>query len=156
MSNNKGTMKSLLSFGLVVLLNSYSFGQDTLRFNKKPEVIIKSWYPEFKEYPKLKFGEPKILYTKIPDFENMLIRNNDINLIVKNDFITIVETEKTNQYLVTINKSDSTFVNFEVWMDIGKFTILFMENSKWIDIKKIYPLKNNRVLLQTVTLEIEN
>ena len=89
------------------MLSSLSYGQDTIRLAKKPEVIIKSWYPEFKEFPDLKIGESKILFTIIPDFKNTSIRDNDINLISQNDSVEIIETDKTNQYLITVKPSDS-------------------------------------------------
>ena len=149
-------MKLLSVLGLIFLLNSYSYGQDTLCLKRKPEVILKSWYPEFKEFPKLKVGENKILFTIIPDFEKISIRDNDINLEVKNDLAKIEETDKTNQYLVTVNRSDKTYIEFEVWFNIGNMTILVLDNSKWTDIKKIYPCKDNRVMLQKIKLKIEN
>ncbi len=149
-------MKLLPILGVFILLSNQSFGQDTLRFDRKPEVILKSWYPEFKEFPKLKVGVTQILFTIIPDFEKKPIRDNDINLIVKDDLAKIEETEKTNQYMVTVNQTDSRYVEFEVWLDIGNLTMLLMENNKWTDIRKIYPFKENRVMLQKVKLKIEN
>lgn len=150
------TMKLLSVLGLFFLLNNFSYGQDTLRLKRKPEVILKSWYPEFKEFPKLKVGENKILFTIIRDFEKMSIRDNDIKLVVKDDFAKIEETDKTNQYLVKVNPSDRSSVEFEVWFDIGNLTILVMDNYKWTDIKKIYPCKDKRVMLQKIKLQIEN
>lgn len=150
------TMKLLSVLGLIFLLSSFSYGQDTLRLKRKPEVILKSWYPEFKEFPKLKVGENKILFTIIPDFEKLSIRDNDINLVVIDDLAKIEETEKTNQYLVTVFHPDKSYIEFEVWFDIGNLTILVMDNSKWTDIKKIYPCKDKRVMLQKIKLKIEN
>lgn len=149
-------MKLLSVLGLIFLFNLYSYGQDTLRLKRKPEVILKSWYPEFKIFPKLKFGESKTLFTIIPDFEKMSIRDNDINLEVKDDSVKIKETEKTNQFIVTVNHPDTTYIDFEVWFEIGNLTILVMDNSKWANIKNIYPCKDNRVMIQKIKLKIEN
>ncbi|MBS3912869.1 MAG: hypothetical protein KG003_00065 [Bacteroidetes bacterium] len=149
-------MKLILALGLILLLNCYSYGQDTLRLERKPEVILKSWYPEFKEFPNLKVGETKILFTIIPEFEKLSIRDNDINLVVDDSLVKIHETEKTNQYLITVNQTNSTCVEFEIWIDVGILTILLKENNKWIDIREIYPFKENRVMLQKVKLKIEN
>jgi hypothetical protein len=102
-------------------------------------VILKSWYPEFKESPKLKVGTTKILLTIIPAFKKMPIGHNNIDLVVKGDFVKIKETDKPNQYVVTVSNSNSSYAEFEVWFDIGKSTILLRENAKWIDIRKTYP-----------------
>ena len=77
------------------------YGQDTVYLMKRPKVILQSWYPEFKEFPKLRIGEGKILFTIIPDFEKTRIRDNDINLISLNSAVNIEETDKENQYFVT-------------------------------------------------------
>jgi hypothetical protein len=148
-------MKILSILGLMLLLNNYAHGQDTLRLLKKPNVILKSWYPEFKESPKLKVGVPKIMFAIIPAFKQMPIGHNDIDLVVKGDFVKIIETDKPNQYLVTVSNTDSSYAEFEVWFDIGKSIILLKENAKWIDIKKTYPFKDNRVMLQKIKLKIE-
>lgn len=150
----KTTMKFVLALGLLLLLNGNSYGQDTLRLEKKPEVILKSWYPEFKEFPYLKVGDTKMLFTIIPEFENLSIRDNDINLEVNDSLVKIEETGKTNQYLITVHETNSIDVEFEIWFDIGARTILLKEMNKWTDIRKIYPFKENRVMLQKVKLKI--
>ncbi len=137
------------------MVKSYTYGQDTLRFKSKPEVVLKSWYPEFQNFPKLKLGQSKVLFTTIPNFEKTLIRDNDINLVVKDNLVKIQETDKTNQFIVTVTKSDILNVDFEIWFEIGILPIFILENSKWMDIRKIYPLRNNRVMLQKVRLDIE-
>lgn len=85
----------------------------------------------------------------------MPIGQNDIDLVVKGDFVEIEETDHQNQYLVTVGDTDSSYAEFEVWLDIGKLTILLRENAKWIDIRKTYPFKDNRVMLQKIKLKIE-
>ncbi len=148
-------MKLISTIALIILWNSHSYAQDTLLLERKPEVILKSWYPEFKEFPNLKVGENKILYTIIPDFENQSVRNNDINLIVLDSLVKIKETEKLNQFLITVNPTHLTYTEFEIWFDIGNSTILIEENTQWTDIKKIYPCSGNRVMLQKVKLKID-
>ena len=150
-------MKSILTLGFLFLLFLEVRGQDTIRLVKKPHVILKSWYPEFKEFPTLKVGIAKVLFTKIPDFGKTSIRNNDINLIVKSGLIKIEESEdKKNQYLVRVDKIDSTYIEFEVWLDLGNFVILLLQESKWRDIRHIYPINGNRIMLQTIKLKVEN
>ncbi len=127
-----------------------------MRIERKPKVILKSWYPEFKEFPYLKVGDTKILFTIIPDFEKLPIRDNDINLEVDDSLVKIKETEKTNQYLITVDKTNSAYVEFEIWFDLGTLTILLNENYQWMDIQKIYPFKENRVMLQKIKLKIKN
>jgi len=148
-------MKYILTFGLALLFINL-FGQDTVRINRKPKVILKSWYPDFKDFPSLKIRESKILYTEIPDFEKLSIRDNDINLKVKNDNVVIKETEKSNQYLVTIKTTKEAYVVFEVWFDVGKKVILLKHNSKWQDIRSLYTCNGNRVLIETIRLRVKN
>ncbi len=146
-------MKFILSFLCTFLLLPI-YGQDTLRLKKEPRVILKSWYPEFKEFPALKIGEQKILFAYIPDFENTPMYNNDINLEIRNGAAEVVETEKTNQFLVTVNKTDAEYIELEVWLDIERTSILLKQNTAWIDIRKHYPIKDNRVLVQVIKLKI--
>ncbi|MBB3697036.1 hypothetical protein KMW28_21670 [Flammeovirga yaeyamensis] len=149
--NINSTLISLI----LLFLPSLSYGQDTIRLDRKPKVIIKSWYPEFKEFPDLKIGERKILYTKVPDFKVTSIRDNDINLITQDDSILIKETEKTNQYLITVNPTDSNNVEFEIWFEMTDKTILINQEGSWIDIRTLYPIKGNRILIDTVKLKIK-
>ena len=139
--------------GMIALSNS-AFGQDTIRLMSKPQVIVKSWYPELKKFPKLKIGETKILFALIPDFENYPVRDNDINLVTSNSQINIEETEKINQYLVTVNPTNETFVEFKAWFEIGNNTILLKQNSNWINIEEIYTVKDNRILIDIIKLKI--
>ncbi|MGL4597519.1 MAG: hypothetical protein ACRCYO_08330 [Bacteroidia bacterium] len=146
-------MKLLLSFFCAFFLLPI-YGQDTLRLEKEPLVTLKSWYPEFKESPALKIGEQKVLFAYIPDFEKTSIYNNDINLEVRNGEVEIVETEKTNQYLVTVNKTDAEYIEIEVWFELGDATILLKQNASWIDIRQHYPVKGNRILIQVIKLKV--
>ena len=147
-------MKFICALVLIFLSFNHCFGQDTIRLKKNPTIILKSWYPEFKTSPNFKVGETKVVFTLIPAFDGLSIRDNDINLITKNDSIKIVETEKTNQYLVTVNNTNLSYLVLELWFDLENTTILLLENSKWTDIKAIYPYKANRVMLQTIKLKI--
>lgn len=139
----------------MLLLSSLSYGQGTIKLDKKPQVIIKSWHPEFKEFPDLKIGESKILFTIIPDFKNTSIRDNDINLITQNDSIQIEETEKTNQYLITVKPTNSNYVEIELWFELGAKTILINQEGKWENIKTIYRVKGNRILIDSIKLKIK-
>lgn len=148
-------MKVIFIFGFLFLLFVTVEGQDTIRLERKPHVILKSWYQEFKEFPSLKIGENKILFTIIPEFEKTAARDNDINLIAKNGQIKIEETEKSNQYLVMVNKVDSAYIEFEIWFDLENFIILIKQGSKWENIRQIYPIKDNRIMLQSIKLKVE-
>lgn len=147
-------MRLILAFGITFLLFTNIRAQDTIRLQRKPHVILKSWYPEFKEFPELKVGETKILFTIIPDLKDTFIRDNDINLVPVNDLLEIVETEKSNQYLVKVSKSESKYIEFEIWFDLGNFTILLKKNSQWEDVRNVYPFKDNRIIIQKIRLKI--
>ena len=149
-------MRLILILAVTFLNFTNLSGQETIRLERKPKVILHSWYPEFKEFPKLKIGESKILFTVIPDFKNLIIRDNDINLKAVNGEVEIKETDKPNQYLVKVKKADSKFIEFELWFDLGNYIILLKKNSQWIDVRKIYPYKENRIMLQTIKLQITN
>lgn len=143
----------LLSICLFFLLNT-TYGQDTIFLEKKPTVILRSWYPENKKFPKLKIGESKILFTVIPDFKKTSIRNNDIDLKTSNSHVKIEETEKTIQYLITVNPTNEKFIEFELWLAYDNKTILLRHNSKWENITKLYPIKKNRILIDKIKLEV--
>ena len=115
---------------------------------------MKSWYPEFMDFPSLKVGEQKVLFTIVPDFEKTSLRDNDINLKAINCEIKIEETEKTNQYDVTVLNTKSTYVEFELWLDIGDKTILLRQNSVWKNVINCYPYKDNRIMIQSTKLRI--
>jgi len=140
---------------LTLFLTSHSKGQDTIRLNKKPEVIIKSWYPEFKEFPDLKIGQSTILFTYIPDFKTISIRDYDINLLTQNESIQIKETEKPNQYLITVEATGAKSAEFELWLELCDQIILIKHAGKWEDIRTLYPVKGNRILLDTIKLILQ-
>lgn len=144
------------SLGLLLFVSCCGKSQDTIRFETKPKVILKSWYPEFKAFPELKVGETQTLFTTIPIFENTPLRDNDINLEVAVDSVSIEETEKTNQYNITVDKTSLSHLEIEVWFDLGNTSILILENSTWMDIRKIYPIKDNRVMIEKIKLRIAN
>ncbi len=139
----------------LLLVSSFTYGQDTIRLNKKPKAILKSWYPDFKEFPHLKVDESKVLYITIPDVENTSISDNNIHLISLNNSVQIKETEKLNQYLVSVTSTSKSHVEFELWLELNDKTILIKENSKWLDIRKLYRVKGNKVLIAIVKLKIE-
>ena len=146
-------LKLLILF--LILASNLVFGQDTIWLNRRPQCILKSWYPEFKDFPKLKIGENKIIFTLIPDLNKTPISGNDINLIYDNKQLKIEETEKINQYILNLNSTDSNHVEFELWFDLGKYTILIMENNYWRNVKEIYPVNGNRILIDRIRLKIE-
>lgn len=148
------TAKIILTFIGLIFLSKYSSGQDTIRLENKPEVIIKSWHPEFKEFPQLRIGESKILFTKIPDFAETSIRDNDIDLISSINDVLIEETEKTNQYLVTVNPTYKKNIELELWFALENRTILIKKESEWVDIRLLYPVKDNRILIDKIKLEL--
>lgn len=139
----------------MLLLPSFTYGQDTIRLNRKPEIILKSWYPEFKEFPALTVGESKILFVKIPDLKYTTIRDNHIKLISSNGSVQVKETPKPNQYLITVESTKTSSVEFELWFELGHETILISQGSDWEDVRKLYPLKGNRILIDRIKLEIE-
>jgi len=147
-------MKYQFTLGCLFLLVSSIYAQDTIRLKRKPHVILKSWHPEYKDFPNLILGENKILFTLIPDFKNLSIRDNDINLVAKNGDIVIKETEKPNQYLITVHNVDTSYLELEVWFDLGTSIILLKKNTKWELIKDSYPLKDNRIMLETLRLKV--
>ncbi|MBW1299023.1 hypothetical protein [Aquimarina litoralis] len=140
---------------ICIFFFSYSIhSQDTIRLKRKPNVILKSWYPKFKDFPKLKIGQSKILFTKVPDFEKTSIWNNTIDLKCSNPQIDIENTEKTNQYLITVNPTNEKNIEFELWFELSDTTILIQNNSKWRAITQLYPTKGNKVLIDKIQLEL--
>ncbi|WP_300565131.1 hypothetical protein [Flavobacterium sp.] len=148
--------KSKILLVLICLLTSLhsSYGQTPIKLEKKPSFILRSWYPEFKKFPKLKIGESKILYITTPEFKDLPIRNNDIDLRTANSQVKIEETEKTNQYRVLVNATEAKFVEFEVWLDLGDKTVLMKQNGKWQNVKEIYTVKENRILIDAIKVEL--
>ncbi len=76
-------------------------------------------------------------------------------MIYHNNQLNLEETEKTNQYVLNLNKTDSAHVEFELWFDVGKYTILILENNSWRNVKEIYPVNGNRILIDRIRLIIE-
>jgi hypothetical protein len=74
--------------------------------------------------------------------------------VPSNEQIQIKETEKTNQYSVTQNATEATFVQFELWFHVGEDVILLHQGSKWVNIKDVYPVKDDRILIDTIKLKI--
>ncbi|MFD2564686.1 hypothetical protein [Aquimarina rubra] len=147
-------INSILILIHLFFFSNLVYSQDTIYLQEKPRVILKSWYPEFKEFPKLKVGESKIIFTKIPDFEKTSIWNNDIDLKTFNSQVEIEETDKTNQYFITVNSTNTEYIEFELWFELGNNTIFLKQNSKWRNIKDLYPLENDRLLIDKIKLEL--
>jgi hypothetical protein len=152
--NNKMIFFVLFFF----IFSNKVISQDTIRLNKKPKVILKSWYPEYKNFPKLKIGEGKILFTIIPG-SNYLDRNNidrnDIDLRTTNSQTKIEETIKENQYWVIVNPTDAKFIEFQVWLDLENTIILIKDNGKWKNATELYESDSNRILIDKVKLVVE-
>lgn len=139
----------------MMLMSSLSYGQDTIRLAKRPDAIIKGWYPEFKDFPDLQIGKRKILITTVPDFDNTSIRNNAIRLISHNESIEIKEKEKSNQYSILVNPTDVTSIEFELWFEQEDETILISQEGEWKDIRTLYHIDGNRILIDTIQLKLK-
>ncbi|MEN2401032.1 hypothetical protein GKZ90_0014695 [Flavobacterium sp. MC2016-06] len=150
MSTNKIT---LLLICIFTSLNSI-YGQDTIRFAEKPKVMLHSWYPEFKLFTKLKIGKSKLFFTVFLGAEKSNIQNQNIDLKSSNSQVKIEETEKRNQYVVTVNPTNEKYIQLEVWLDLKDRIILFKQNGKWKNITESYTIKDNRVLIDTIKLEL--
>ena len=146
--------KSTFTLIIILSLTFICHGQDTIRLNTKPIIIIKSWYPEFKEFPNLKIGDKKILFTIIDSFKYLPIRDNHIKLLSSSEKVTIKETEKPNQYLVSVEPTNEQSVILEAWFDLADKTILYKKDNNWINIIESYPFKNNRILLDSFKLNL--
>lgn len=136
-------------FLFTLLISKNTFGQDTIRINNKPRVIVHSWWPEFKEFPNLNVDHGKLVFTVIPEFHGLSIDHNDIDLLNPTKVVSITEIrEKDNQFIIEFNKSASTLnidsVELEIWFDLGDKTILLKKasgkNGKflWVNIKDEY------------------
>lgn len=147
-------LKVILITVCLSFLSNLIHAQDTIRLTRKPNAILKSWHPEFKEFPTLKVGSSKIIFVIIPELKNTSIRDNDINLTTSNTKIEIKETEKPNQYLITVNPTNEEHVEFELWFDLGDNTILLNDSSNWKNIKDVYPRKENRILIDIIKLKL--
>jgi hypothetical protein len=148
--------KILLLFIFISLFKSFSFvyGQDTIKLEKKPKIILHSWYPEFREFPKLKIGNSTVLFTKNPLFEKLTIRDNDINLKTSNNQVKIEETEKINQYIITVNSTEAKYIGFEAWFDLDDKVILIKQKGRWKNIKELFPTRDNRILIDTIKIDL--
>ena len=134
--------------------SSHSYGQDTIRLQKKPKVILHSWYPEYKPNPKLKIGKGEILFTVIEGLKKTSIWNNDIDLIMSNGQVHIEETDKGNQYFVKVGPTKDKYVEFEAWLELGDKTVLIKHNGKWSNWRDLYVVKNKRILIGKIKLEV--
>ncbi|KUJ61962.1 hypothetical protein AR687_10415 [Flavobacteriaceae bacterium CRH] len=147
--------RTILIFISLFLGVTILHGQDIIKLEKKPKVILHSWYPEYKELPKLKVGESKLLFTASTELEKSAIRNNDIDLKTSNAQTQIEETEKRNQYIITVNPTNAKYIEFEVWLDVKDKVIMIKQNGKWKNITEVYTIKDNKILIDTVRLELK-
>lgn len=147
-------MKIFLIFVFATLSIFLSHAQTRSFLKCKPNVILKSWYPEFKDFPTLKIGETKVLFTKIPDFSNKVIRDNRIVIKSNISDVKVVATEKTNQFRVTVAQTKEKFVDFEIWFDLEDDTVFLLQNGKWQNVQNCYPMIGNRILIDTVRLRL--
>lgn len=131
-----------------------TFGQDTIKLEALPQVVISSWYPDFKENPELKVGESRIVFTDIPHFKNLSIRNNDIDLIPLDSALKIEETDKLNQYIAAVGSTNKIYISVEIWFDMEDSVIYIYQNSNWVKITDILVTHNNKVLIDTIELKI--
>lgn len=150
------TLHAHLSIFGLFLLTHLSFGQDTIWLEKKPEVILKSWYPEFMEWPALKIGESKILFTLIPNFESTVIRDNKIELTSEETAVQIQETDKTNQYICTVGPTTKKFVELIVWFDLESTVVMLKNKGDWVNIDEIYSSEDGGIFLESIRLKIVN
>lgn len=146
--------KIIVLFVSLFLWSIHSYGQDTIRLQKKPKVILHSWYPEYKPNPKLKIGEGKILFTVVDGLVKTVLWNNDFDLKSSNSQVHIEETIKSNQYAVKLGPTNAKHVEIEAWFDLGDKVVLVKQNGKWININKLYVVKDKRILMGTIKLEV--
>lgn len=144
----------LTSLLLFVCLSSFTYEADTIRLENKPKAIISSWYPEFKDFPTLTIGEGKLLYITIPELDGTRIRDNHIELKALIDGVEIEETMKTNQYVLTVPPTDSNTIELELWFALENTTILLKENNEWKNVKELYPVRDGRILIDQIALEL--
>lgn len=153
------TVKKILPL-LVLLFASLnkSYGQDTLRIAKKPKIILHSWYPEYKKISKFKIGESKLFFTILTGFEKTPYANKahnyDIDIKVPGSNAQIKETIKRNQFIITVNPTNTKYIELEFWLDLKDLAILIQHNGKWKNIKDIYTVKENRILIDKVKIEL--
>jgi hypothetical protein len=134
----------------------------------KPKVILHSWWPDFKEFPDLDKNKANLIFTKIPDFDSLSIRNNDVNIIDPKGMVLIQEDpEKDNLFVISFNDKElleetMDSIELEVWFDIGDITIMInkdhcITNStfNWTNIKNEYTYKDDRILIQKTKLKIK-
>jgi len=148
--------KTLVAALCLFFLSNMGFGQDTLWLEKKPKVILKSWYPEYTEFPALKIGERKILFTIIPNLETTLIRDNTIELTSSVSAVKIEETDKLNQFIVTVEETTEKQVFVSVWLDLKKTVVMLKNKGVWMNIEEVYSPEDGGVFLEEIRLKIIN
>lgn len=141
----------------LIVLSTITFGQDTLHLQTKPEVVLKSWYPEYKDFPTLKIGEPKVILVLMEGPNHTSLQGYSTELRCTNGDVAFEKTEKSNpdQYIFTAHSANNNQANIEVWLEMGSTSILLYQDSQWIDIKKHYPVEDNKVLIATIPLELK-
>lgn len=151
-------MKSKLTWIFVFLItfSINSFGQDTIFLKKIPNVILHSWFPEYKASPKYKIGDTKIIMTLTPDLDSTKLRNCKIELRPKNNFIEIRPTGKIypSQFVVKVNKTSQKFTEFEAWLLIDDKIIMVMDKGKYVNIKEFCLTEQNKVKIDTIKVEL--
>lgn len=152
------TINKIIVFLIFFSSLNISYGQNTVRIKKKPKIILHSWYPDFKVLTKFKIGESKLFYTTTSGFEKSSLQNKihnfDVDLKTSNSKVIIEETVKSNQFIITINATDAKYLELEVWFDLRDETILVQQNGKWKNIKELYIVKGNRILIDTIKVEL--
>ena len=151
-------LKYILILIIYLFLSQKCNSQDTIRIDKKPKIILHSWYPEYKEFTKLKIGDSKLFFTITKGFENSIIRkqihNHDVNLTTSSSEMEIEETPKKNQFIVKVNASNKKYIELQAWLDLQNKTLLIKQNGKWKNATEIYKFDGQRILIDTVKLEL--
>ena len=152
------TLSKIIIFLIVLLSLNNSYSQDTVRIKKKPKIILHSWYPDFKILTKLKIGERKLFFTTTSGFEKSSLQNQihnfDVDLKTSNNNVKIEETIKSNQFIITINATDTKYLELECWFDLKDKTILIQQNGKWKNVKELYEVNENRILIDKIKMEL--
>ena len=152
------TLKINLLWKIIILLSLTKniYGQDTIKLKNTPKIILHSWYPEYKSSPKFKIGESKIIMTLTPDLDSTELRNCIIDLRTKNNFINIKETGKINpsHFIVKVNQTDQKYAEFDVWILIENKTIMVLKNGKYIDLRDLFLVEENKIKIDTIKVEL--
>ena len=144
-----------LQMAMSLILSSYCIGQDTIRLNRKPNVIIRSWYPEYKNNPSLPMGKSKIVFSIIAGHEDSPVQWYPIELIPSSSNVYIKETGKPNQFLITTDSTSEKKVELECWWVMGNNDVLIKQKKTWFSIKHSFPTKENKVLIDRIQLKIK-